>query len=60
MNKRAEIFREMENILMADAPMIPLMNMSYFILVNPRVKNYSAHILVPPGNPWVWLDPTEK
>ena len=60
MTKRAEIFREMENILMADAPMIPLMNMSYFILVNPRVKNYSAHILVPPGNPWVWLDPIEK
>lgn len=58
--KRAEIFREMENILMADAPMIPLMNMSYFILVNPRVKNYSAHVLVPPGNPWVWLDPAQK
>jgi ABC-type transport system substrate-binding protein len=59
MEKRAEIFREMEDILMADAPMIPLMNMSYFVLVNPRVKNYSAHILTPPSNPWVWLDPVE-
>lgn len=59
MEKRSQIFREMEEILMSDAPMIPLMNMSYFVLLNPRIKNYSAHILTPPSSPWVWLDPVE-
>ena len=58
-DKRAELFREMEDILMADAPMISLMNMSYYVLVNPRVKEYSAHILTPPINPFVWLDDAE-
>ncbi len=57
--ERAKIFRQLEDILMAVAPMLPLMNMSYFVLVNPRVKGYSAHILTPPINPWVWLDDTK-
>jgi len=54
--KRAALFREMEDILMADAPMISLMNMSYYVLLNPKVKGYTAHILTPPINPFVWIE----
>jgi ABC-type transport system substrate-binding protein len=56
--ERAGLFRQIEDTVMADAPMVPLINVEYFVLVNPRVKGYSSHLLVPPVNPWVWLEDT--
>lgn len=53
--QRSSLFRQIEDLVMADAPMIPIINVQYFVLVNPRVKGYSSHLLVPPVNPWVWL-----
>ncbi len=57
--ERAQLFRQIEDLVMADAPMLPLINLEYFVLVNPRVKGYSSHLLVPPVNPWVWIEETQ-
>lgn len=56
--KRAALYREMNEMIMEDAPHVPLYAPQLYMLLHPRVKNFNFHPAMYAADAYVWIDPS--
>jgi ABC-type transport system substrate-binding protein len=58
LEKRAELYKQIDQMVMADAPHVPLFAPEIYMLLHPRVKNYDFHPAMYATDAYLWIDPS--
>jgi peptide/nickel transport system substrate-binding protein/oligopeptide transport system substrate-binding protein len=58
LEQRAELYRQMNEMIMEVAPHVPLYAPQLYMLLHPRVKNFDFHPAMYAIDAYVWIDPS--
>ena len=59
LDQRAELYRQMNEMIMAEAPHVPLWAPELYMLLHPSVKNYDFHPAMYAADAYLWQESAE-
>lgn len=59
LDERAELYRQMNEKIMAEAPHVPLWAPELYMLLHPTVKNYDFHPAMYAADAYLWIESAE-